>query len=106
MAKVTLTLEAMEDILEIYSYILERDGEEQAEIILSRLEGKTYSLNSLVLRGKFPDELVPFGNKKVREVQEAPWRIFYRAEKDEVFVLAVLDGRRAMAELLLERLAK
>lgn len=105
MVKVILTPEAIEDILEIYSYILERDGEEQAESILSRLEKTAYSLNNLVQRGKFPDELVPFGNRKVREVQETPWRIFYRIEKNEVFVLAVLDGRRSMAELLLERLA-
>lgn len=106
MAKVILTPEAIEDILAIYNYILERDGEERAESILSRLEKQAHSLNKLVQRGKFPDELVPFGNRKIREVQETPWRIFYRIEKNEVFVLAVLDGRRSMAELLLERLAR
>ena len=106
MPKVILTPEAIEDILEIYNYILERDGEERAESILNRLKKQAYSLNKLVQRGKFPDELVPFGNRKVREVQETPWRIFYKIEKNEVFVLAVLDGRRSMAELLLERLAR
>ena len=106
MGNVILTPEAIEDILEIYNYILERDGEERAESILNRLEKQAYSLNKLVQRGKFPDELVPFGNRKIREVQETPWRIFYRIEKNEVFVLAVLDGRRSMAELLLKRLAR
>ena len=106
MAKVVLTPEAVEDILEIYNYILERDGEKGAESILSRLEKKACSLDTLVQRGKFPDELVPFGNRKIREVQETPWRIFYRVEKDEVLVLAVLDGRRSMAELLQDRLMR
>ena len=106
MPNVILTPEAIEDILEIYTYILERDGEERAESILNRLEKQAYSLDRLAQRGKFPDELTPFGNRKIREVQEAPWRIFYRVEKNEVFVLAVLDGRRSMAELLLERLAR
>ncbi len=106
MAKVILTPEAIEDILEIYAYILERDGEERAEAILNRLEKTAYSLDTFPMRGKFPDTLVPFGNRKIREVQETPWRIFYRIEKNEVFVLAVLDGRRSMAELLLERLAR
>lgn len=106
MGNVILTPEAIEDILEIYNYILERDGEEQAETILNRLEKKAYSLDTLIQRGKLPDELVPFGNRNIREVQEAPWRMFYRIEKNDVFVLAVLDGRRAMAELLLERLVK
>ena len=104
MAEVILTPEALGDILEIYNYICERDGAEQAEAILNRLEKKVYSLDTLALRGKLPEELAPFGNRKIREVQEAPWRIFYRAEADEVFVLSVLDGRRAMAELLLLRL--
>ena len=104
MAKVSLTPEAIEDILEIYKYILERDGEEQAETILNRLEKKAYSLDKLPLRGKLPEELVPFGNRTIREVRESPWRIFYRTEADEVFVLNVLDGRRAMVELLLLRL--
>jgi toxin ParE1/3/4 len=100
MAEVILTPEAVEDILRIYAYILEHDGEERAGAILGRLEKKVHSLDKLALRGKLPEELVPFGNRKVREVQEAPWRIFYQAEEDEVFVLRVLDGRRAVSELL------
>ncbi|SHN52002.1 type II toxin-antitoxin system RelE/ParE family toxin [Desulfovibrio litoralis] len=104
MAKVVLSPEAIEDILSIHQYILERDGFAQAEAILQRLENKVYSLEKLSLRGKFPDELLDFGNSKIREIQEAPWRIFYYPEKDTIFVLAVLDGRRSMADLLLERL--
>ena len=100
MPKVILTPEAIEDILEIYNYILEQDGEERAEAILNRLEKAAYSLDKLPLRGKLPEELVPFGNRKVREIQETPWRIFYRPEEKEVFVLRVLDGRRAIKEIL------
>jgi len=100
MANITLTPEAIEDILEIYNYILEQDGEERAEAILNRLEQAAYSLDKLPLRGKLPEELVPFGNRKVREIQETPWRIFYRTEEKEIFVLRVLDGRRAVKEIL------
>jgi toxin ParE1/3/4 len=104
MAEVILTPEAMEDILEIYHYILEREGEEHAEAVLNRLEKKAYSLGKLPSRGKLPEELVPFGNRKIREVQEAPWRIFYRPEKEKVFVLSVLDGRRSIREMFENRL--
>lgn len=106
MAEVILTPEAIEDILEIYAYIEGQDGKEQAEIILARLETRIYSLATLAMRGKLPEELAAFGNGKIRELQEPPWRIFYRPEKGEVFVLSVLDGRRGMEELLLERLAR
>ncbi len=104
MAEVVLTPEAIEDILEIYGYILERDGAEQAESILARLERRVRDLGALGLRGKFPEELAPFGNRKIREVQEAPWRIFYRPEGGKVFVLGVLDGRRSLREMLEQRL--
>ena len=104
MGNVVLTPEAIEDILEIYAYILERDGEDRAEAILNRLEKTVCSLDRLPMRGKLPEDLVPFGNRKIREIQEAPWRIFYRPEGEEVFVLCVLDGRRAVREILEKRL--
>lgn len=106
MPEVTLSPEAVEDILTVYNFILECDGEASAEVILTRLETRCYGLNKLASRGKFPDELTPFGNQKICEVRESPWRIFYRAELDKIIVLAVLDGRRAMHKLLLERLAR
>ncbi|MDL2317061.1 type II toxin-antitoxin system RelE/ParE family toxin [Desulfovibrio sp. OttesenSCG-928-A18] len=93
MVKVILTPEAIEDVHEIYDYILERDGQERSETILNHLEKQAYSLNKLAQCGKLPDELVPFCYRKIREVQETPWRIFYRIEKNEVVVLAVLDGQ-------------
>jgi toxin ParE1/3/4 len=100
MVEVTLTPGDMEDILEIYNYILGRDGEERAEAVLNRLEKKAYSLDKLALRGRFPEELAPFGNRKIREVQEAPWRIFYRIDEGKIYILAILDGRRALKEIL------
>jgi plasmid stabilization system protein ParE len=41
-----------------------------------------------------------------RELIEPPWRIIYRIEPDQVMVLAVLDGRRDLRSLLLERLVR
>ena len=39
-----------------------------------------------------------------RELIEPPWRIVYRIESESVLVLGVLDGRRDLKSLLLERL--
>jgi hypothetical protein len=38
-----------------------------------------------------------------RELIELPWRIIYKIEEDKVFVLAVIDGRRNMEDILLDR---
>lgn len=104
MAEVTLSPEAINDLVRLYTYIAEHDSQEQAEIILNWLNLRIQTLTTFAMRGRLPEELTPFGNAKIREMQELPWRIFYRLEKDEVFVLSVLDGRRGMAESLLERL--
>ena len=41
-----------------------------------------------------------------RELVSRPWRISYRREENTVFVLAVLDSRRELESLLLERLVR
>jgi toxin ParE1/3/4 len=104
MAEVVLAPEAIADLVDIYRFICDREGAEQAQAVLSRLERKVKSLADLPLRGKLPEELAPFGNKRIREVQEAPWRLFYYLEGETVVVLNVLDGRRMLDELLQQRL--
>ncbi|NBC14420.1 MAG: plasmid stabilization protein, partial [Gammaproteobacteria bacterium] len=37
---------------------------------------------------------------------ERPWRLVYRIETDAVQVMAVLDGRRDLRSVLLERLVR
>jgi hypothetical protein len=37
-------------------------------------------------------------------VVEAPWRILYRTIGDQIEIHAVLDGRRNLRDLLLERI--
>ncbi len=41
-----------------------------------------------------------------RELIEGPWRIVYRYDTDRVHVMAILDARRDLSSLLLERLVR
>ena len=41
-----------------------------------------------------------------RELIEGPWRILYRFDERFVFIVSVLDARRDLAGLLLERLVR
>jgi toxin ParE1/3/4 len=41
-----------------------------------------------------------------RELIERPWRVVYRIEVEVVLVMAVLDGRRDLRSVLLERLVR
>ncbi|MGH8613194.1 MAG: type II toxin-antitoxin system RelE/ParE family toxin [Gammaproteobacteria bacterium] len=46
------------------------------------------------------------GDEAYREIVIKPWRIVYRIDPRSVYVLGVLGGRRDLAALLLERLAR
>ena len=51
-------------------------------------------------------ELASSGTRMWRELVVRPYRIVYRIRKDTVMVGAVLDGRRDLEDLLLERLTR
>ena len=106
MAKVHVAPEADRDITDIFEYLLEAEGLEVAKQLVSTLDEAVRSLAELPRRGKYPPELQSEGITLFREIQCSPWRVFYRTVNDDVWVVAVLDGRRDVAQLLPERLVR
>ena len=41
-----------------------------------------------------------------RELIERPWRILYRVEANTVYVLALIDARRNVEDILLDRFVR
>jgi plasmid stabilization system protein ParE len=76
----------------------------RAEKILDRIISRGESLATLSHRGRTPPELRPIADRTWLEVIEAPWRILYRVVEDTVEIHAVLDGRRDLRDILLERM--
>lgn len=105
-AKVHVAPEAERDITAIFEYLLEVEGLEVAKELTEALDEAIQSLSALPRRGKYPPELQAEGITLFREIQCHPWRIFYRAAEKDIWVLAVLDGRRNIAQLLPERLVR
>jgi toxin ParE1/3/4 len=98
--------EADADITSIFEYLLEAEGLEAAEALVKELDVAIQSLHALSGRGEYPLELLSVGITLFRELQCYPWRIFYRVVDGDVWVVAVLDGRRNIAQLLPERLVR
>ena len=96
---------AVRDVEELVSYIA-ADSEAGAERALRRIETRAASLESSPNRGRVVPELAYFGMRTWRELVVRPYRIVYRIERDRVIVLAVLDGRRDLEDVLLERLLR
>ncbi len=96
---------AARDLEELISYVA-ADSPLNAERILDKLEKRAQTLESTPVRGRVVPELAHFGIRNWRELIVKPYRIIYRIDEDTVNVLAVLDGRRDLQDLLLERLIR
>ena len=103
--RIQWTEAAVRDLEELISYIA-ADSPLNAERILDKLEKRAQTLESTPVRGRVVPELAHFGIRNWRELNVKPYRIIYRIDEDTVNVLAVLDGRRDLQDLLLERLIR
>jgi len=102
--QVLWTHTAQQDLTEIIEYIAQ-DSIGDALSILQKLENKAALLITLPNRGRILPELLDTGISQYREIVSAPWRIVYRVENKQVLIMAVLDSRRDLQTVLLNRLA-
>lgn len=103
--QVLWTHTAQQDLTEIVEYIAQ-DSVDDALGILQKLEAKAALLITLPNRGRVVPELLHTGISQYRELVSAPWRIVYRVESRQVLIMAVLDSRRDLQTVLLNRLAR
>ena len=78
----------------------------EAERIIARFARKAASLTAFPERGRIVPELARIGLMQYHEVLLGPWRMLYEVRNQCVFIVAVLDGRRNLAELLFDRFVR
>jgi plasmid stabilization system protein ParE len=93
------------DLQSLLEYIAEQDRAAAVQL-LDRIERKALTLEALSQRGRIVAELRDVGVMHYRELIERPWRIVYRLDGSRILVLAILDSRRDLQSLLLERLIR
>lgn len=94
---------ALGDVDRLAAY-LANEAPLRAEEIMDRIIARAESLDMSPERGRFPPELRAVHNRTWREVQEPPWRILYKITGRTVEIHGVLDGRRSLQDILMERL--
>jgi toxin ParE1/3/4 len=72
--------------------------------IIDRIVARVAALESMPLRGRTPPELEAIGDRTWRELVESPWRILYKFGSKRIEIHGVLDGRRSLQDILMERL--
>ncbi|MDH5718606.1 MAG: type II toxin-antitoxin system RelE/ParE family toxin [Spirochaetia bacterium] len=94
---------AERDLISIIEYIL-KDNKTSAIKIYESIKKASLDLDSFTQRGRIVPELEYFFINNYREIIIKFWRIIYRIEGNNVYILAVLDSRRNIEDLLLKRL--
>ena len=99
---VVWTKSAKKDLEEIIDYI-SLDSIEKAFKQLKKIKEKAKKLATFPEQGRIIPELSRQNIFKYRELIISPWRIMYKIEGNIVYVMAVIDGRRNIEDILLKR---
>ena len=93
---------ASKDLENIIDYI-SQDNVDTTITIFEKIKSKCNTLNQFPDRGRIVLELKAYGILSYRELIISPWRVIYRTFDHKVYVLAVIDSRRNMDDILIER---
>jgi toxin ParE1/3/4 len=93
--------------LERLAAYLSEEAPIRAAAVIDRIVDRVESLSQSPGRGRIPPELRTTGEQTWRELQESPWRILYRVvDESRIEIHAVLDRRRDLQDVLMERLLR
>jgi toxin ParE1/3/4 len=93
---------ASKDLENIIDHI-SQDNVDAAITIFKKLKSKCNTLDQFPDRGRIVPELKAYGILSYRELIISPWRVIYRTSDQKVYVLAVIDSRRSIEDILIER---
>ncbi|MGE4511794.1 MAG: type II toxin-antitoxin system RelE/ParE family toxin [Sulfurimonadaceae bacterium] len=99
------TTNAKNDLINIVAYI-KTDSPAAANEIYQKIKEKAHSSNFFPLKGRVVPELQKEGITLYRELIAAPWRIIYKIGSDTVYIMAIVDSRQNVEEVLLQKLIK
>jgi plasmid stabilization system protein ParE len=97
---------AQTDLDEILEYIADRDCVDAAIHVYEMLMERIEKLVSHPDRCRIPHELRKLGVTDYRELIVAPYSIFFRIQGQSVGIVGVLDRRRDLEDLLLQRVLR
>lgn len=100
---ITWARTAVRDLDEILDYLAAERGADQALQLYEALRHAIASLTTMPRRCRQVPELLDLGLFEYREIVTRPYRLVFRIIDREVVILAILDSRRDLEELLIQR---
>ncbi len=99
------TSSAIDDLDAICSYIAQYSTG-QTNNTYRKITQQAQSLETFPQEERVVPELAIHNIHTYRELISAHWRLLYRVEDTRVYILAIIDGRRELSDLLLQRLLR
>ena len=96
---------ARTDLIALLDWIAS-DAPQTAAKVRDRILAAVERLSRFPHLGRGIPEFRLYGRSPVREIVVFPWRIFHQCRGNTVEILAVIDGRRNVEDLLLRRLSR
>jgi len=101
--KVSLTQSALNDLYAINDYYLAQVSDKIAGNVINKIQASIQSLKDLPERGTIPTELSATGMTRYRQILSSVYRIIYRIEDKNIYIVMVIDGRRDVVTALTRR---
>ena len=93
---------ANEDLIEIIQFI-KSDSPIAAKNTLNKIKKEGFPLDIHPQRDRIVPELKEQGIFQYQELIIQPWRMIYRVSSNTVYVLSIIDARRNVEDILLNR---
>ncbi|MEM7356199.1 MAG: type II toxin-antitoxin system RelE/ParE family toxin [Acidobacteriota bacterium] len=94
---------AVRDLDEILDFVAREASIDQALALYAKVRERVASLTTLPRRCRYAPELESLGLREFRESLVPPYRIFFRLVEERVILVGILDSRRDLGELLIQR---
>jgi plasmid stabilization system protein ParE len=102
---VNITQNAENDLKEIILFIAQNNPQTAIKI-MERIQAKINTLDHSPYRGAYVPELLARNIKDYRQITESPWKIIYRVDGGIVNILAIIDSRRNLQDIIIKKLLK
>jgi plasmid stabilization system protein ParE len=100
-----MTQNAENDLNEIIMFIAQNNPQTAIKI-MEKIQARTNTLDHFPYRGSYVPELLARNIKEYRQIIESPWKIIYKVDDAIVNILAIIDSRRNLQDILIKKLLK
>ncbi len=103
--KIVWTKSASSDLETIIRYIA-KNNPENAKTLFLKIKQEIAALSHSPKIGRYIPELQEQGILLYRELIINPWRLIYKIGDKSVYIMAVIDSRRNVEDILFEKLIR